>query len=213
MYQQTETDLGAVFRDTSGHRFSVLLHLMLAVISFLALTLFHVMTNFNWILFGLIFYGIPVHLLLSALRQTVSHAQAKARLRDGYSTLAPLKSSRKMTIAVFGIAVLIAAFMMQSPTPLRDINSAGPNWQMVTGVLIFCGLWGYKIYLAIWRPSVQPDLAPSRQAAISSGRQIMARSFRGAATRLIFTLLIIGVFGFYFIYVADFGYGRIDNLL
>lgn len=40
-------DLNAIFRDTSGHRFSVVLQLMLAIIIFLALTLLHVMTDFK----------------------------------------------------------------------------------------------------------------------------------------------------------------------
>ena len=41
MYRQPESNLNAVFRDTSGHRFSVILQLMFATISFLGLTLLH----------------------------------------------------------------------------------------------------------------------------------------------------------------------------
>ena len=41
----------------------------------------------------------------------------------------------------------------------------------------------------------------------------MTCSFHRAATLLIITRLIIGIFDFYFIDVADFGYGRIDNFL
>ncbi len=164
MYQQNESELSAVFRDTSGHRLSVRLQFLAAFVTFAALTLFQIATDFRWIAFSLLGYLLPFHLVLAALRDMVSHSKAEARHLDGYDTPAPIKSTRKMTFLVFGGAILIVSLMMWSSDPMRDAP-AGSN---IIGLLIFVGLMSYKFYLAVFRPDKQPNLAPKRSEALSA---------------------------------------------
>ena len=200
MLRQPQSELDAIFRDTSGHRYSVMLQLMFAVISFLAMTLFHVMTRFQWVALGLIFYAIPVKLVFSALSEVVSHSQAKSRHLDGYDDLPHVKSTRKMTFIVFGGAILLVSLMM------RAGPSAHGSFGSKVGILIFLFIIGYRIYLAIWRPAARPNLAPSRQNALHTARSVAANSLKDAAIHIFMTVLIIAVAAFLFFMWADFGY-------
>lgn len=200
MFRQPQSELDAIFRDTSGHRYSVMLQLMFAVISFLAMTLFHVMTGFLWIGLGLIFYAIPIKLVLSALSEVVSHSRAKSLHLDGYDDLPPVKSTRKMTFIVFGGAILLVSLMMRAgPSPQGSLGSK-------SGILIFLFIIGYRVYLAIWRPATRPNLAPSRQKALHNAKSVAANSLKDAALHILMTVLIIAVAAFLFFMWADFGY-------
>lgn len=200
MLRQPQSELDAIFRDTSGHRYSVMLQLMFAVISFLAMTLFHVMTGFQWIGLGLIFYVIPVKLVFSALSEVISHSKARSRHLDGFDDLPPVKSTRKMTFIVFGGALLLVSLMM------RTGPSAPGSFGSKVGILIFLFIIGYRIYLAIWRPAARPNLAPSRQKALLNAKSVAAKSFKDATLHILMTVLIFAVAAFLFFMWAGFGY-------
>lgn len=188
MYRQKESELNAIFRDTEGHETSVKLKFAYAAFSFAALTLFHYATHYVFLIYTLVLYGIPLQLLFSALSEIVHHRKAKARQLAGFDDLPKPKSTRKMTFLVFAAALLLVQFSMGTPNEMNGMGGA-----VIIGPLIFVGVMGYRIYLAIYRPTEQPDLKPTRGEAIMQTNRIAAQFMGGMITRAVSTAIFVGV--------------------
>lgn len=207
MYRQKESELNAIFRDKAGHRHAVQLKLIWATLIFAALILVNVATDYRFLVFTLFFFVVPLHLLFAGLSEIVYLRRAKARQLDGFDDLPPLKSSRKMTAVIFGGAFLIIFVTMGSPYQMHA--AGGPT---VLGPLIFLVIIGYRIYLAIFRPDKRPEIASSRQEALSQSGRVAGQIFKGATLHFLMTAIIFVGLVFYLFFWQDVG-GNIEDHL
>jgi len=171
---------------------------MLSIVSFALITLGHWATGFVTIYVTIIFYALPFHLIFSALREVVALRAARKRQRLGFDTLAPIKSTRMMTTFVFGGALILCVLLMYGGTSMRSIgNGMGAAW---LGLLILIVIFGYRFYLAIFRPSERANINPSRTQAFSTATTVIKGSLGGAFGHLVWMVVIFGGFWFYLSY-------------
>ncbi len=194
-----DDDMIKVFRKTSAHRFSVQLQLVFAVISFIVITLAHMVTHFKTIYFTIVFYALPGLLVLSALREMVFQMKASKRLQDGHSTHAPIKSTRALTIAIFGGAFAIVYLLMNGGDRVLRVLG-GPYLVIAVTLLIPAVLLGYRFYLAVFHPSERPNINPSRTEAFSGILSVFYRFLKGLFGHFFWLFVIVGAYWFYLSY-------------
>ena len=69
MYRQDQSELTAIFRDTSGHNYSVRLKFIWAALLFGALTLINIATDSDYLTITLFFYAVPLQLFFAGMSE------------------------------------------------------------------------------------------------------------------------------------------------
>lgn len=187
MYRQKESELNAVFRDTSGHSYSVQLKFIWAGLSIAALILlwFVLGPKYTWVVLMLVV--IPLKLIFAGLSEIAYLRKAKARQLDGHDDLPSVKSSTMLAALIFGGAILLVSLTMPRDGQMQSMESTGSG----LGVAIFLVIIGYRIYLGIFRPKTPPNLRPTEQEARSQTQRLVGMIFGGATLHLIITIAIL----------------------
>lgn len=201
MYRQDQSELTAIFRDTSGHNYSVRLKFIWAALLFGALTLINIATDSDYLTITLFFYAVPLQLFFAGMSEVVALKRAKARQLEGYDDLPPAKSTTKLTLIVFGVATLVVLWSMNSP-----------NAGYAIGPLVFLAIVSYRIYLVIFRPNTGLKLNPSRSEARAQTRRLAAKWISGSTLHIAMIAGLLLAAMFYFYYWPSYGAPREPNL-
>lgn len=190
MYSQRDSELNAIFRDTSGHTYSVQLKFIWAGLTTVALLfLYFALPQWLWWV-SFILAVVPLKLAFAGLSEIIYFRKAKDRQLAGFDDLPPAKSTTKLTLLVFGGAAILILVTMPRSGEMQIPDSGGRG----LGILIFLGLLYFKTYLLIFRPSNLPKLDQSELEAGRQSNRLLGRLICGATLHvaIIAALLSVG---------------------
>lgn len=170
MPHSPDTQLMQDLRDTSGHRFSVQIKLMLAAVTLVPVIMVQFMVPLLFRIATILLFIIPGHLFVAAMQEVVARCRATAHASKHDGPLPVRRRTTMMTVVIFESALLLTHWLMYG-------GVLGPIAGMLA-IAVPVVIFGYHFYLAFFRPRYEPNINPSRDDAVGDTRAIIGSTVK-----------------------------------